>query len=347
MTTNELTKRIIIRLLKLKWLIILGGIVFACLLFFYAKSKPIVFTAKSSFFPLNSTSESSASSKLSELIGGSGGSTKSITPDANVNIEEVGRSKKTREAVVAEKIESYDNKSIAIILIEGNNKYRGLLGTKIDIPNNTEAQIAIGAELIKAAYTVKFNKNNLLEITFSNEDKNLLLPITNVLTSKISEFYKELKIKKARSDFEFLQQKVDSFNYLINTFDKQIVQMDNTTLFVTDGKLKYELPKEKLDREKALVISQRNNAVYNREEALLRLKKETPVIEVLDKPTPPYLIKQSSKIVYSIIGFVFGLLLFTFFAVVGLLIKYANANIKTTLAQKLGEQDVPTKNITQ
>ncbi len=335
MTTQELTRKILIRIGKLKWLIILGGLIFGTLMYFFAKSKPTIYTAKSSFFPLSSAPENNASSKLSELLGGGGGNTKSLTTDANVNIEEVGRSKKTREAVVAEKVASFNNKTIATILIEENNKYALFFEEKLEIPNNDTTLIQIGAELIKTSYTVKVNKNSLLEINFSSKNRELLLPITNVLTTKISEFYKELKIKKAKSDFLFLQAKVDSFNTLINSYDKQIVLMDNTTLFVAPGKLMYELPKDKLEREKSLIISQRNSAVYNREEAMLRLEKETPVIEVLDKPTPPYLIKSSSKILYSIVGFVFGLLAFTFLFTVNLLLKYSNTIVKSTIAEKM------------
>ena len=71
------------------------------LLFFYAKKKPVLYSVKSTIFPLTpSADKNSATSKITELLGGGGGGAKSITDDATVNIEEVGRSKKTRGTIL-------------------------------------------------------------------------------------------------------------------------------------------------------------------------------------------------------------------------------------------------------
>ncbi len=338
MTNQELIRKILLRINKMKLLILFGGIVFAVALFLFAKSKPTIYTAKSSLFPLTSgPDKSSTNSKLAELIGAGGGNTKSLTDDANVNIEEVAKSKKTRIGVVSEKVASLQNKTVAQLLIEQSNQYKIPFTEAIKIPNNDSDLYSIGAELIKTDYTAKFNKNSLLEITFTSKNPALLQPVTYIITNKISEFYKELKIKKAKSDFEFLQAKVDSFNRVLRSFDKQSINMDNTTLFVHPSKLKFTIPKENLENEKILVTAQRNSAVYNREEALLRLEKITPIIEILDKPTPPYDIQKSSKLMYSISGFVLGCLLTTFLFIIGLLFKYSNAVVQKTISEKLAE----------
>ncbi len=337
MTNQELTRKILLRINKMKLLILFGGVVFAVALFLFAKSKPTIYTAKSSLFPLTSgPDKNSTNSKLAELIG-AGGNTKSLTDDANVNIEEVAKSKKTRIGVVSEKVASLQNKSVAQLLVEQSNQYRIPFTEEIKLPKNDSDLYSIGAELIKTDYTAKFNKNSLLEITFTSKNPELLQPVTYIITNKISEFYKELKIKKAKVDFEFLQAKVDSFNRVLRTYDRQSINMDNTTLFVHPSKLKFTIPKENLENEKILVTVQRNSAVYNREEALLRLEKITPIIEILDKPTPPYDVQKSSKLIYSIIGFVFGCLFVIFFLVIGLLFKYTNTKVQKTISEKLAE----------
>jgi uncharacterized protein involved in exopolysaccharide biosynthesis len=336
LTNQELVRKILLRLGKLKWLILLGGILFGALLFMFARSKPTIYSARSTLFPLTSgPDQNSASAKLSELIGASGGNSKSLTEDANVNIEEVAKSKKTREAVAAARIPSYGNKTVALILIEEYNKYRTFLEQEAIVPKVDTVLYAIGADFLKEAYTVKFNKNSLLEVNFKSKDEKLLEPITTILTDKITEFYKELKIKKAKFDYNFLEAKVDSFNRLLAHYDRQIISLDNTTLFVQPTKLQYILPKEKLESEKILVTAQRNSAVYNREEALLRLEKVTPIIETLDKPTPPYDFKKPSKLLYVGLGFVFGILLFSFLCIVNLLFKFSSTMVQTTISEKM------------
>ena len=282
MTTQELTQKIIRRLSRLKIVIFLGGILFAILLFLYARSVPMIYSVKSTVYPLTAgPDDKSATSKISELLGGSSNS-KTLSDEANVNIEEVGRSKRTREAVVAERLAIFGNKRIALILIEDYNKNKSFFKPALKIPTNDPELISTGASLLKDYYTVKFNKNSLLEMIFTSSNEKLITPTSLILIDKISQFYKELKIKKAQFDFDFTQKKVDSLEVVLRKYDNQRINLNNTTLFVQPGKLQYTVPKENLETNKLLVLAQRNGAASNREEALWRKQKVTPIIEILD-----------------------------------------------------------------
>ena len=54
------------------------------------------------------------------------------------------------------------------------------------------------------------SKNGVLEIYFSNTNKALITPVTNVLIDKLSQFYIDLKISKALADYNFTVNKIDS-----------------------------------------------------------------------------------------------------------------------------------------
>ena len=85
MTSKELTRRILLRLYKLKYLIIIFGVIIAVAAYLYARTIPPVYSVKSTLYPLTSgPDKSSATSKLSELIGGGSG-TKSLTEEANID----------------------------------------------------------------------------------------------------------------------------------------------------------------------------------------------------------------------------------------------------------------------
>lgn len=332
MASNELIRIIINRLNRIKILILIGGASIAVLMFMIAKNTPTIYSVKSTLYPLTAANDaSSASSKLTELIGG-GGSSKTLSDDANVNIEEVAKSRRTREAVVAVRLPDFGNKSISVILIEEYNKNKSRFSSDIKMPTLEGDLHSTGANLIATNYMIKVNKNNLLEIVFTSTNEKLLKPASLVLIDKISQFYKELKIKKAQFDFDFTQKKVDSLERVLRKFDNQRIYLNNTTLFVQPGKLQYTVPKENLENNKLLVLAQRNGAASNREEALWRKQKVTPIIEILDAPEPPFNVTKPSNILYGIIGFMIGCLIFTIFSISDIIYRYLRFEVKKKLS---------------
>lgn len=343
MTSKELIRVLLKRINKVKILIFVGGIAVAILMYMVAKNKPPVYSVKSSLYPLSAPADaSSASSKISELIGGGGGGSKTLSDEANVNIEEVARSRKTREAVVSQKLSIFGNKTIAEILIEEYNRNKSFFTPAIIKPTVSSDLYSSGASLLADYYTVKFNKNSLLEIYFTSTNNKLISPTSSILIEKISLFYKELKIKKAQLDYDFTQKKVDSLEAVLKKFDKQRITLNNTTLFVQPGKLQYTVPKENLERNRLLVLAQRDGAASNREEALWRLQKVTPIIEILDAPVPPFIESRTSKIVYAAVGFILGCFLITLLSVARILYKYLNLEVKKKLADTVQTTTVTT-----
>ena len=333
MTTQELIKKIFFRLGRLKIIILLGGILIGTLFYMYALSKPVIYSVTSTLFPLSAGAESSSASRITEILGG-GGSSKSITEEASVSIEEVGKSKKTREAVVSQRLPAYRNKTIAEILIDEYNRHLPFGVSPIKVIKTDSANLITGSEILKSNYVVKFSKSSLLEVTFSSTDPNLLSPVSYLLIDKISQFYRELKISKATSDFDFTDQKVDSLQRVLYGYDRRRITQSNTTLFVPQGKLKYSIPQENLENNKQRVLAQRNGAAANREDALWRLQRVTPTIKILDKPEPPYMTTKSSKILYGAGGFFLGIFLFAFASIAGLLYQYLNQQMKELIGDK-------------
>jgi hypothetical protein len=343
LNSNNLIAKVLKRIFKFKILIVLLGFIFGALLFIYAKKKPIEYTVKSSFYPLNSNAEKNTStSKFTELIGGKGNSGGgNLSDDANVNIEEVAKSRKTRDAVCAERLKDFNNKTIGEILINEYNKQAGYFTEKIEIPKTPEKIILQGSQLLEDTYSAKFNKLNLLELTYTSKNKDLLSPISYVLIAKISQFYKELKIKKAKIDADFMQSKYDSLSKVLNNLDQKQISLDERTLFVKK-KIKYMIPEQNIENDRLQILAQKNNAAANVEEAQRRLQKETPIIEVLDSPEPPFKSQKTSTIIYAVVGFVVGIAFGIFLFTIGLVFKFTNHQISKTLETKLAESPAET-----
>ncbi|UEG50266.1 hypothetical protein LK994_02105 [Ferruginibacter lapsinanis] len=326
MDTAELTRALFIRLGKSKMLILLTAGIFAVLLFFYAYTSKPSYTSKASVFPLTNPTESALSGGgLSSLLG-MNGSAQSFSSDASINIIELALSRNVREAVASTRLPNRDNRTIAELLINEKNKQSGLFSSKSNVPTDSVSLATVGGSMLKNAIDAKINKNGVLELNFTSTDESLVKPVTEVLISKISQFYINLRIQKASADYDFIVKKIDSLNGVVGIYDKRAIGMQNSTFFTPD-RLEYSLPKENLTEDKERIKAQRNAAISNRDEALWRLQKVTPIIATLDKPDPPFAVDKKSEIVWAILGFILGAILAAVFSVSGLLYKYVKAEI--------------------
>ena len=343
MTTIELTRKIFTRLGKVKLLIIAVGLIMGALLYLYAKKKPIIYTSRASVFPLTAGNDNSGASSLLSTLTGLSDAPKSFSQEASINIVELATSRNTREAVAMERVPNMGNKTIAQLLIESANKYKSMFSQDMKMPNNDTTLAAIGGNILRAGITAKINKNGILELTFSNPEYHLISPVSYILIDKISQFYKDLKVKKARFDYNFTIAKMDSLQRVLNTYDRRAIHMANTTLFVPTEKIEYTIPKENLISDKERVLRQRDASANNKEEALWRLQKVTPIIETLDKPDPPFDQSGSSAMLFSFIGFLVGCFLGTLIFVGDILYKYINAEINDAV---FGDKEVVTETVT-
>lgn len=327
MNTNELIKEIFLRIGRYKFIILIGSILFAGLFFLYARTVKPVYTSRASVFPLTASSDNSASSNALSSILGISDAPKSFSQEASINIVELALSRSTREAVAAERLPEMNNKTIAEILIENYNNTKSFFSSAIKMPKDQAGLISLGGTLLKGGITAKINKNGILEVTFSNNNKDIISPVSYKFIDKLSEFYKDLKIKKAKLDYDFTIKKIDSLDVVLNSFDKKAIQMSNTTMFVPSERIEYSIPKENLANQKEWVTRQRDASANNREEALWRLQKVTPIIATLDKPDPPFEVQKPSSVLYGAIGFFLGSILMIFFLLSGLLYRYAKYEI--------------------
>lgn len=331
MTTTVLLRSIFYKLGKYKLLILGVGISFALLFFFYGRHNRIVYTAKATIFPLTNQSENTLStSSLSGLLGIEGTS-KSFSSEAAINIVELTLSRNVRQKVAATRLPKFGNKTIAELLIQDLNDHDFFWQKKLEIPADTIVLASVGGEILNDYLTAKMSKTEVLEIYFSNASKPLITPIANVLIDKLSQFYIDLKTSKALADYTFTLKKIDSLERVLSQVDKKAIVMQNTTFFTPTDRLEYGLPKENLSMEKSRVIRQRDQSVTNREEAIWRLQKATPIISVLDKPTEPFTKSKTSSILLGICGFIAGSIICIFFLIAGLLYAYTKAEIYKSL----------------
>jgi len=308
MNNIELIKLIIKRLKKFSWVIAIIAILFGGVFYFMAKQGVVVYTSKATVFPLNSSSDNNISGSAISNILGLSDAPKSFSEEASINIVELATSRRTREAVSNTRVPALKNKTVAELLIEENNKHTGFMqNEKIEIEKmDSLGVINTSSNILRGAFLAKINKNGILELYFSNSNQKIVREVSYVFIQKISDFYIDLKKKKAQIDYEFAVNKADSLLDVLNTLDGRAIKLDETTFFTNTELKRFNLPKLNLDQDKQTVQSQYYYAVNNREAAAYKLQKATPIIEALDKPEGPYDEDGKSKKMYAIIGLLLG-----------------------------------------
>lgn len=334
MDSRDLVQKIILRISKYKLVIFAFGVAFAALLYFYAKSIPPVYTSRATVFPLTASNDNSAANSALSSILGVAETPKSFSQEASINIIELAQSRTTRETVAMIRLDSMGNRTIAELVIANHNKHAGMGGDKIEIPTDQKVLASIGGNLLKGGLIAKINKNGILEISYSSTDENLVSPVSYAFIDKISEFYKDLKIRKAQFDYNFTNRKMDSLQRVLNVYDRRAIKMNNTTLFTPADKIQYIIPKENLASDKERVMAHINASANNREEALWRLQKVTPIIAILDKPDAPFAVKKPSTVTYGFIGFIAGSILSILLLVAGIVYKYGRLQANKAIFQQ-------------
>ncbi len=310
MTNFDLIRLLIKRLKKYSWVILILAVIFGGLFFYMAKQSVVNYTAKSTVFPLNSTSDNTISTSAISNILGLADAPKSFTSEAAINIVELATSRRTMEAVASARIPSLKNKTIADLLVEEYNKHTGFMQNEpIKLPLDSATLMNVASDMLFGTFSAKINKNGILELYYTNSNTDIVKEVSYTFVNKISEFYTDLKKKKAQVDYEFAVKKADSLKTILDALDRRAIQLDESTFFTNEELKRFRLPKVNLENDKQTVQSQYYYAVNNREAAAYKLQKETPIIEMLDKPEGPFVPSAKSPKAYAIIGLLLGFLL--------------------------------------
>jgi uncharacterized protein involved in exopolysaccharide biosynthesis len=332
-TTIKLLRNIAAKIKRYKFFILIAAVICAIVFCLPELNKKTIYTAKATLFPLNSDNEKSPSS-LSGLLGLSGDASSSFDNNNSVNILELTVSRTLMQTVASKRLTDLDNKTIAELLVDERNNNTSFFSKKIKFPSDSISQVVLGGSLLSENFIAKINKNNVLELYYSNTNTTLLEPITDTIISEITKFYTNLKIEKALADYNFTIAQLDSVQKTLDKLDSKAIGMQNTTLFTSDKLLTYQIPKNYIADAKDMATRQKDILINNKEEAMWRLQKITPIVEVLDKPEAPFDSKKSAPLLMGSVGFLLGGFLAMLITISGVLYTYIKAEILKALSEQ-------------
>jgi uncharacterized protein involved in exopolysaccharide biosynthesis len=175
----------------------------------------------------------------------------------------------------------------------------------------------IHAEIIKNFLTVaKIDKKlSILKVSVQTEDENFSKAFTEALVSEVSQFYVETKTKKSSANVAILQHQTDSVRNQLNRAISGVAQSndDVPNLNASRQVLRSSGQQRQIDVQANTAIL--TELVKNLELSKLSLRKETPLIQVIDKPIMPLPVERFGKLN----GILLGGFLAGFLVVIGLI----------------------------
>jgi hypothetical protein len=184
-------------------------------------------------------------------------------------------------------------------------------------------------------FVADINKNYL---TVSRPDKKLEIIVVNV-TSKdevfaklfndqivktVNDFYVATKTKKSLTNLNVLQHQTDSIRSALNSAIYNVASSTDINPNANLSRLILRVPTQKrqIDAEANKAIL--TELVKNLELSKVTLRKETPLIQIIDKPVYPLRREKIGRIKGGVIGGLLGIILSIFYLAVTRIINIAN-----------------------
>ena len=320
----------------LKWkTIVLAGLMGAILGLTYSFIKKPIYTASLSFaLESNNTSGGlggalGLASSLGFDLGGSGGGI-----FEGSNLTELFKSRKMVEKTLLMPV-SFNGKTISLAeMYIQNEKWREkwdnkpkLIGLQFlpdtNRKNFSRNQDSIFGKIYEDLYKYRLEvgqkdkKVDIISIEVTSTNELFAQFFTESLAKQVGDFYIETKSKKARMNMAILERQTDSIRGELNSAISGVAVANDNTFGLNPS-----LNVRRVPSARRQVDVQANSAILTElvkqtELAKVTLRKETPLIQIIDRPILP--LKKDK--VGKIFGLVIGAILFGFLAILFLTLK--------------------------
>lgn len=161
--------------------------------------------------------------------------------------------------------------------------------------------------------TQKDKKIGIISVDCKSIDENFSKTLAESIVKEVSEFYIYTKSKKARTNVAILQKQTDSIRNELNNAISGVAQATDNTFNLNSA-----LNIKRAASTSRQVDVQANTAILtqlvgNLEMAKVTLLKETPLIQVIDKPILPLKKEKISKVKSLILGSILATLIVVLF----------------------------------
>jgi hypothetical protein len=155
----------------------------------------------------------------------------------------------------------------------------------------------------------KDKKVSITSIEVISSDENFSKIFCENLAKETSEYYVEIKSKKAKMNVEILQHQVDSIRGQFNSSINELASASDGIFNLNPALKSKGTQPAKRQVDLQINTTMLTSLVTNLEMSKMALRKETPLIQVIDKPIFPLEKEKLGKLKSLMIGFFIGLFL--------------------------------------
>jgi uncharacterized protein involved in exopolysaccharide biosynthesis len=159
----------------------------------------------------------------------------------------------------------------------------------------------------------KDKKVTIISIEVKSKDEKFSKVFCEMLAEEASSYYIETKSKKARMNVEILQKQVDSVRNELNIAITRVANETDNVYNLNPALNIKVAPSKKKQIDVQTNTSILTNLVVQLELAKITLRKETPLIQLIDRPILPLEKQKLSKLKSLILGGILGTLFYPFF----------------------------------
>lgn len=162
----------------------------------------------------------------------------------------------------------------------------------------------IHQELIKNSLKVeKMNKkSSIIIVTVETRNEVFSKLFTEVLVKQVSNFYIETKTKKSTDNLNILQHQADSVRKMLNLALSGVASSSDANPNPNSAMQVLRVPSQRRQVDVQANQAILTELVKNLEIAKVSLRKETPLIQVLDQPKYPLFKKEPNKIIMALVS---------------------------------------------
>lgn len=178
-------------------------------------------------------------------------------------------------------------------------------------------------QIIKQNLSVEKNEKELsiLKISVSSEDEQFSKLFPEALAAEVSDFYIQTRTKKASDNLSILQHQTDSVKRELNYAIRGVALSNDNNPNPNPALQILRTPSQRRTVDVQANQAILTELVKNLELAKISLRKETPLIQVIDRPVLPLERRDLSSIVALMIGSGMGLIFSLLFLTVRKLYK--------------------------
>lgn len=326
-----------------KWKVIFLGVLLGGVLgFFYAKIKKPKYTAELTFVIENSSAGSSMGAYASlagqfgvDLGGGGGG----IFEGDNLMILMKSRSVIQKALLTPLTIDG-KKQTLAELYIDFNDYRKQWADDKspmLDVrflPGIKPEEFSVEQNILMNGFCSSISSRNLtiekkeiksgiIEVNVVSENELFSLKFTQALINVVSDFYIETKTKKSAENLAILQYQTDSVKREFNAAVSGIAISMDANPNANQARQIIRVPSQKRQLDLKINEAILTQLVQNLEMAKVSLRKETPLIQIIDSPVLPLDVLESNKLKSMMIGS----FLFAFFIIMAYSLRMAFKNI--------------------